>query len=98
MDMSPVVTNEVGQPRATLARQAPAPSAVEYPRSTISPTAPIVDFIAHQPPQLLRTPDPDLSAGSQSSTLRSRQVACQRRTPPGSSTLSPTSPPVASPR
>ena len=53
-----MVTNEVGQPRATLVRQAPTPSAVEHPSMAIRPTALTIDFIAHQATTFYRTPDP----------------------------------------
>ena len=56
MDMSFVVTNEVGQPRAISARQ-PTTNKVERPSVAVQFIALIAAFIAHQPPPHPR-PDP----------------------------------------
>ena len=99
MDMSFVVTNEVGQPRAISARQ-PTTNKVERPSVAVQFIAPTINFSAHQAPTLHphRTLTRVISAKSRSSPPQGRQVACQRRTPPGSSTLPLASPPAASPR
>ena len=99
MDMSFVVTNEVGQPRAISARQ-PTTNKVERPSVAVQFIAPTINFSAHQAPTLHphRTLTRVISAKSPASPPRSRQVACKHHTPPGSSTLPLASPPAASPR